>query len=154
MILGTSPFDETDIILATHHHVDHYSSISVGECLFNQSNVKFVSTQQALDKLKEHKEYFSKIEKQIFLVTPDLYQSSNIQFDGLDVKVLRFKHSSYFEENEFGEKVDRHAHVQNLGFIIRSDDLTVFHCGDAGTDYRSLYWIHLTARSSSLSLRC
>ena len=46
------PFDTVDVVLATHHHADHFHAVAV--CRFLDSNplAQFVSTQQALDQMR------------------------------------------------------------------------------------------------------
>jgi L-ascorbate metabolism protein UlaG (beta-lactamase superfamily) len=131
---GQPPFGGTDLVLVTHHHLDHYSPASSVNCLLNNSGTEFLSTQQAVELLKENATSFEKIEKRVIEVTPDFEQSIDVRVDGIDLRVLRLKHSAYYEEKEDGTKVNRHEHVQNLGFLVRTDGLAVFHCGDARTD--------------------
>ena len=37
-------------------------------------------------------------------------------------------------EEKGGKEVNRHEDVQNLGFIVKGDGMTIFHCGDARAD--------------------
>ena len=131
---GQPPFDDPDLILVTHHHLDHFSPVSAVNCLLNNSGTVFLSTQQAVEQLKENATPFEEIEKRVIEATPAIEKSIDVRVDGIDVRVLRLRHSAYYEEKEDGTQVNRHEHVQNLGFLVRSDDLTIFHCGDARTD--------------------
>lgn len=133
MISGSPPFDDVDLILVTHHHIDHFSPASVAECLSRNPETIFLSTRQAIDLLKDQEAFSPKIEPQIKEVTPEVYKSFEGKYNGLDVKVLRLRHSIYLEEKD-GKKVNRHENVQNLGFIVKSDGITIFHSGDARAD--------------------
>lgn len=46
---GAAPFDDVDVVLATHHHADHFDAEMVGAYLMRYPAVHFVSTQAAVD---------------------------------------------------------------------------------------------------------
>ena len=64
------PFDNVDLILATHYHADHFDPGAVGTHLLNNPKGIFVSTNQAVDQLEMEFADFSKIKERVKAITP------------------------------------------------------------------------------------
>ena len=98
-----------------------------------------VGTQQAVDRLKAFRAY-EKVRERIHAVVPPVGGRERLKLNGIDVSVLRLRHSTYFETDATtGKKRDRHRNAQNIGFIIKLGRHTVFHVGDSGMESQDEY---------------
>ncbi len=129
------PFDDIDLILTTHWHTDHFDPVSVANHLINNPEGTFISSEQTIDRLKQITENYDVISDQIVQLTPGILSSESVAVNGIKVKVYKMHHSKYMEEDEkTGKQKNRHADVENLGFIIDFNGFKVFHPGDENAD--------------------
>lgn len=124
------PFNNIDLITISHNHVDHFNADIVIKHLLHNPNGLVVCPEQVKALLAEHPS-FSQLQTRIYSVTPDLYQDSTLTVSGLDLRVLRLEHSHYeITDPVTGEVKNKHASIENLGFVIRYAGQALFHCGD------------------------
>jgi len=132
---GTAPFDQIDVILVSHAHIDHFNAEIVSKHLESNEAAILICPRQVVQELKRDERY-EKISPRVNEITPE-YEArlQKIDIKGMEIKVWRLAHSPYYIENgETKEKRNKHEHVQNLGFTIEIDQERIFHGGDWGYD--------------------
>jgi L-ascorbate metabolism protein UlaG (beta-lactamase superfamily) len=127
---STPPFDSIDLIAITHKHIDHFSeSIVVNHLLSNPKGI-VICPKQVGEILSKNPNY-EEISDRIISLTPQMYSDTNIVISNISISVLRLEHSHYMEEDSAsGSKINRHRNVENLGYLININGITIFHCGD------------------------
>lgn len=114
------PFDQIDLILVSHMHLDHFHAESVGLHLQHNPNAQLVSSQQVVGAVEKHFKGFEAIKSRVTAVTPATKENMNVA--GVDFEILRLSHGT-----------GRHAQIQNLGHVIRLGGKKLLHVGDADT---------------------
>lgn len=124
------PFDNVDIIVITHNHQDHFNeSIVVNHLLSNPKGI-VICPNQVGEILSKNPNY-NELSDRIISLTPQMYCDTNIVASTIPIRILRFEHSHYMEvDSVSGTKVNRHQSVENLGYLFKINDITIFHCGD------------------------
>jgi len=111
-----APFDGVGILLATHHHADHFQPQAVIEHLIANPNALFISTAQSDAELRESGEY-ERVSDRIKVVVPDEGEAEVIEHSGIKVHVLNLHHG-------------RERPIENLGFAIEIHGTKFLHIGD------------------------
>jgi len=132
------PFDTVDLVLATHHHADHFNALAV--CRFLESNpvAEFVSTRQALTQMR------SACDNPVALagrVRPGLQGDAGaapLVVGGLNVEPIFLHHGAA-------------SPVENIGFLIEIGGLNVLHMGDSQANIEELTAAGLGGRSIDLA---
>ena len=135
METGTEPFDQIDVILISHAHIDHFNAEIVSRHLESNPAGILVCPRQVVQELERNTRY-EKFGARVKEITPE-YEigSETIDVKGMGIKVWRLNHSPYYIENEeTKQKYNKHENVQNLGFTIEIDHERIFHGGDWGYD--------------------
>jgi L-ascorbate metabolism protein UlaG (beta-lactamase superfamily) len=135
METGTDPFDQIDVILISHAHIDHFNAkIVLNHLESNETGVLLCPEQVRLELEKE--KGYKKISARVMEITPEYEEGSQtIVIKGMEIKVKRLKHSTYYIENEeTRQKYNKHENVQNLGFTIEIAHKKIFHGGDWSND--------------------
>jgi len=124
MIEGKGTFKDIDLVLATHNHQDHFHAPYVQQFLENNPKAGFISSFQATNKLSQN--------KQIISLTPKkLSKLETLQKD-IKITFFRLPHSSNMISDELsGEKYNKHEKVENVGILIETDGVKIFHSGDS-----------------------
>ncbi len=127
------PFDQIDVILVTHAHVDHFNPEMVCKHLGNNPTCVLICPEQARLELEKTWGYES-YKSRILEITPaNEGGSHSVDIGGIGIKVYRLKHSAYYLVNEkTGRKYNKHKDVQNLGFMLEIEGKKIFHGGDWG----------------------
>ena len=133
-----SPFDNIDLILVTHRHIDHFDAGSVMSHLEINNHCNVIGTHQVIEALKDFKSYEA-MKDRIHDITPPFAQSEAVNVNNIEISVLGLKHCTYFVTDENGNQVDRHKDMQNLGFIIKLGSQTILHIGDSAMDDEEEY---------------
>ncbi len=133
-----SPFDTVDLVLATHLHDDHFHALAV--CRFLESNplAEFVSTLQALAKLRSDCDNPAALAGR---VRPGLQSDGSpapFILDDLRVEAVFMHHGTA-------------SPVKNIGFLIEIGGLTVLHMGDSQASADDLRAAGLGERSIDLA---
>jgi L-ascorbate metabolism protein UlaG (beta-lactamase superfamily) len=127
---ATAPFDSVDLIAITHKHRDHFSeSVVVNHLLSNPTGI-VICPKQVGEILLKNPDY-EEFSDRIIALTPHPYTDTNIVVSDISVKILRLEHSHSMEEDSTGAQVNRHRNIENLGYLITVNGITLFHCGDA-----------------------
>lgn len=111
------PFDAVDLVLATHHHADHFGPRAVARHLTANSRARFVSTPQVIAKLRGM--LADSVARRVEAVYPDEGARIHRRVRGIDLQVLNLHHGR-----------GRNPPVQNLGFLLSIGGLKVLHIGD------------------------
>ncbi len=117
-----SPFDQIDLVLVSHMHLDHFHSESVGLHLQHNSNAVLVSSQQVVDAVERNFKDFQTIKSRVTAATPQWRERRSMKMAGVDFEILGLRHGT-----------GRHASIQNLGHLIKLGGKKLLHVGDADT---------------------
>lgn len=112
------PFDTVDVVLATHHHADHFHPLAV--CRYLESNPisMLVSTQQALDQIRSACDNPSAFAGRAKAAMRPDGTSVPVVLDALKIDAVFLHHGPA-------------SPVENLGYMIEIGGLTVLHMGDS-----------------------
>jgi len=132
------PFDTVDVVLATHHHADHFHALAV--CRFLDSNplAEFVSTQQALDQMRSNCDNRAALAGRV---------RAGLRSDGSPAPFV-------LDELRFEAVFLHHgpaSPVENIGFLIEIGGLTVLHMGDSQATVEELRAAGLGERTIDLA---
>ena len=116
---GLPPFDNVDIILATHNHADHFTAEHVARALKNNPETVFISTPQSLDDIRKCSEFSEKISARLITFELKLQQSISRDVKGINIKIFRTPHSG---TNDI---------TQNFVYLIDFGEKKILHEGDA-----------------------
>jgi L-ascorbate metabolism protein UlaG (beta-lactamase superfamily) len=117
---GEPPFDEVDVVLATHHHADHFDPRAVARFLRAVPTARFLSTPQAVERLREVSGgAWDGIAPRVRSVLPAAGEAEELTVAGVAVTVFNLHHGR-----------DRRPPVQNLGFLLALGDRRILHVGD------------------------
>ena len=115
---GAAPYDEIDLVLASHFHRDHFNAAAVARFLANNPDAAFLSTEQAVRDLGREMGTGSTSPQPIQGVWPREGEKLELEFDGVGLTVFNLHHGR-----------DRPA-VQNLGLLVEICGLRILHIGD------------------------
>jgi len=121
------PFNQIDVILVSHMHLDHFHAESVVRHLRHNSGATLVSSEQVVGEVQKHADYAA-VSSRVRTITPPLRQRSSTTAGGVQIEVLGVGHG-----------IDRHETIQNLGHVITLGGKKLLHIGDASTDDASIF---------------
>ena len=130
------PFDDVDVILASHHHADHFGPKTVAAYLRANPRAIFVSTPVAVGALRNFLGGESELDSRIRKVLPSQGERERIEIENLSIDVLFLHHGEL-----------RRGSVPNLGFLVIMSGAKWLHIGDteAGREEFRPYTLHLEA---------
>jgi L-ascorbate metabolism protein UlaG (beta-lactamase superfamily) len=108
------PFDNVDLILATHDHADHFSAEMVRQHMQNNSNAVFISTTQATSQLADFGD-------RVIAVDPVAGTPVNTEANGIQVEAIYLSH---------GTVPRGQIETYNNGYIVTINGIKIFHTGD------------------------
>jgi L-ascorbate metabolism protein UlaG (beta-lactamase superfamily) len=117
-----APFNEIDLILVSHRHLDHFHPESIGLHLQHNPGAVLVSSQQVVDEVEKTFKDFQAIRSRVTAATPPWKERVAMRVAGIDFEILGLRHGT-----------GRHATIQNLGHIIKLGGKKLLHVGDADT---------------------
>lgn len=127
---ANTPFNDIDVLLVTHKHRDHFSSIPVGNHLKNNSDAVLICNSQTAKKFEKEFAEYSKISSQVIISSPELEKTTNINVNGISITVFGLNHSTYMVKDENGNEKDRHAEIKVNGYFAEVGDFSFMHTGD------------------------
>lgn len=132
------PFDTVDVVLATHHHADHFHALAV--CRFLDSNplAEFVSTRQALDQMRSACDNPAALAGRVKAGLLSDGSSATVVLGELRIESVFLHHGAA-------------SPVENIGFLIEIGGLTVLHMGDSQATAEDLRAAGLGERSIDLA---
>jgi L-ascorbate metabolism protein UlaG (beta-lactamase superfamily) len=123
-----APFDDIDLVLITHVHWDHFDADTTAAFL-GKSSAPVICPDQVAQQLADK----PGLSKRIHAVTPNPSRNERHNVGDVTVDVFRLSHSPYFVvDKRTGERRNKHAGIENLGFLLHLGGRTVFHPGDSG----------------------
>ena len=111
------PFDQIDLVIATHIHPDHFSADLVRSHLRNNEMAVFVSSPEAVRQIKPAGDDF---DGRLIAVNLEPGESSHLSVNGIELDCLYITHG--------------YASILNIGVVITVGDYTFFHSGDMNAD--------------------
>ncbi|HSR51372.1 MAG TPA: MBL fold metallo-hydrolase [Acidobacteriota bacterium] len=117
LLAAEDGFADVDLVLATHHHDDHFSPDPVNYYLEANSKAEFLSTPQAVARLGL--DSADGLLQRVRGVLPEEGKIEERTLNGVRVQILNLHHGR-----------NRNPQVQNLGFIIHLGGRRVLHIGD------------------------
>ena len=118
------PFDDVDVVLATHVHEDHFDAAAVAEYLRASARTRFASSPQAVGVLLAHA---PDLRGRALAVEASEGVRVRHDFAGVTAEAFGLSHG----------KVN-YADVQHLGWIATLDGRSVVHLGDGIIDEKTL----------------
>ena len=115
---GTNRFASVDLVLASHHHGDHFDPHAVARHLTHNRDARFVSTRQAVDRLRQL-ENFTDFADRVQGYWPAEGERAKVELADVTVTILNLHHGR-----------GRRPAVQNLGFLIDLNGTRLLHVGD------------------------
>lgn len=106
------PFDGVDLVLATHHHDDHFGAGEVARFL-ESAPAMFLSTRQAVGRVR------AVVGEAPELVAPSPGSDASVSTAEIEVRTLDLHHGRY-----------RDPPVENVGFLIDIGGIRILHIGD------------------------
>lgn len=122
---GRPPFDGIDLVLATHHHADHFDAAMVLRYLERHSGALFISTEQAVGRIRQAAGSGAEVLRRVRALAPMEGRPISLDVGRIRVTGLNLHHGR-----------DRDPPVQNLGFLIELGGLMLLHIGDTEADVR------------------
>jgi L-ascorbate metabolism protein UlaG (beta-lactamase superfamily) len=111
------PFDQIDLVIATHIHPDHFSADLVRSYLRNNQLAVFVSSPEAIRQIQQGRVDFA---GRLIAVNLEPGESTHLSVNGIDLDCLYITHGD--------------ASILNIGVVITVGDYTFFHSGDMNVD--------------------
>ncbi len=111
------PFDGIDLILATHHHSDHFDSELISQYLQSNPETIVISTKSSVEAILE---FDPSLQSRLIAIELDRRESRKLILEGVEIEAIRLSHNR--------------SNVLNLGFVISIDDVIFFHMGDMNPD--------------------
>ncbi len=121
---ATGAFSGLDLVLATHHHADHFDAEAVLRHLRSNPEGRFISTLQAVSRLEAAEAAAGggagaeSVMSRVTGAWPAEGDRETVAFGRIEVELLNLHHGRRGEE------------VQNLGFLLDIDGFRVLHVGD------------------------
>jgi L-ascorbate metabolism protein UlaG (beta-lactamase superfamily) len=143
MIQGSAPFNSIDVVLVTHKHVDHFHEAIVTKFLKNNKKSFLICPSQAEESLTRNADY-SMVSHQIHSLRPGKVLDTMLTFNAINIRALKFDHSTYYQTDSIsGERYNIHRDIENIGYVVKTDGVTLFHSGDdtpSNTYYYQTYY--------------
>jgi L-ascorbate metabolism protein UlaG (beta-lactamase superfamily) len=113
IIASHPPFDNVDLILATHEHSDHFDPELVSLYLKNNPDTRFASNSNCVEEILGIDRSLGSRLTTIELSRGD---SLNLTINNIDIEAIYLSHGI--------------AGIVNIGFIITINNVILFHTGD------------------------
>jgi L-ascorbate metabolism protein UlaG (beta-lactamase superfamily) len=117
---GLTPYNEIDVVLVSHIHLDHFHAEAVGLHLKNNPAAVLVSSDQVVDAVKKDFQTFAGIELRIRRIEHKWKQQTMLEVAGVKIRTLGLRHSGA-----------NFSWIQNLGHLIEIGGKKFLHIGDA-----------------------
>jgi L-ascorbate metabolism protein UlaG (beta-lactamase superfamily) len=111
---STPPFDNVDVVLASHSHADHFSSARVRAYMENNPHSVFLSTTQCTSQLEE-------LGNRVIAMDPVKGKPVTMEVNGVTIEAVYISH---------GEPPVGQQEVYNNGYIISMNGIRIFFSGD------------------------
>ena len=130
IINGQPPFDNIDVVLVSHYHVDHFNGKIVSEFMVKNPETILICPNQANQLLMENTSY-PEFSERIKAIHSTNYIDISIVLGDIQIKAMTMNHGAYLEKDTItGELRDLHEDVENIAYLIKTTDCTFLHSGD------------------------
>lgn len=119
------PFNHIDLVLATHHHADHFDAESVARHLRANPHARFVSTPQAVVQAGEATH--GACAERLHALDPGDGETVRFDLGAVTVEAFGLSHGRV-----------HYADVQHLGFVVSMGGRSLMHLGDGIIDEKAL----------------
>lgn len=109
-----APFDAVDLVLATHHHPDHFNVSAVTRFLNANPKATLVSTPEAVRRLSQGTPFGDRL----IALEPQVGQPVKRRIGSIEVEAFRLHHG-------------RGREIDNFGYLVTMAGKSWFHVGDA-----------------------
>ncbi|MBN2349763.1 MAG: MBL fold metallo-hydrolase [Bacteroidales bacterium] len=134
-----SPFNDVDIIFVTHAHLDHFDPDLTISYLEANKDAVLVCPGQVFEIIKKLGGYY-RVENRIFAVDYFSKKEQTFELKNITFKTLPLPHAPYFVKDTItGEEINRHEDINNLGYLINLNGVSILHTGDNDLLYREEY---------------
>ncbi len=116
IIYQKGSFNNSNLMLVTHNHGDHFNASMVATYLINSSDNILIAPLKVTNALLKHPD-FKKFENQILQLDKINQEKNDITIQGIRVRSFFIQH-------------DSRPQIENVGYLIDIDKLKVFHSGD------------------------
>ena len=114
LVNAEPPFDQVDLILASHDHADHFSAEMVRQHMQNNPNAVFISTTQAASQLAD-------LGERIIALDPAVGTPVYTETNGIQVEAIYLSH---------GTPTNGQPEIYNNAYVVTINGIKVFHTGD------------------------
>ncbi len=111
------PFDQIDLVIATHSHPDHFSADLVRGHLRNNPRAVFVSSPEAIRQIQQGGD---ELDERLIAVNLARGESSHLSVNGIELDCLYLTHGD--------------ESIPNFGAVITVGDYMFFDSGDMSID--------------------
>ena len=123
------PFDNINVYLLTHYHMDHCDPKLINEYLSKHPDIPFVASKPSIVFIDGTCFGFIAKKKQFKILTPNINHCISDTINNIPVKVLGLKHLSYIVNG-----IDLEENMFNVSYLFEMDGIKIFHSGDADLD--------------------
>jgi L-ascorbate metabolism protein UlaG (beta-lactamase superfamily) len=113
-----TPYDNVDLVLATHYHADHFDPLAVAAHIENNPKAIFISTEQSLEKIRASYQKINSLKERLNAAQPKKGERISFKHNGISLTVLNIHHG-------------RNRPIENLGFLSEVAGLKFLHIGDS-----------------------
>lgn len=126
---GEPPFDHVALVLATHHHDDHFDPAAMLRLLAANPGAQLITTPRALARMREvDAATFAALEPRARGLLPPEDAPIDLEVSpAIGVRAFNLHHGQ-----------GRKPLVEHLGFLLRLGDRHILHLGDTELDVREL----------------
>jgi L-ascorbate metabolism protein UlaG (beta-lactamase superfamily) len=127
-----APFDDVDLILITHWHIDHFNPTMVLKHLRSNPDATVVGSPQVVTKLRAEQAWTKELEGRVREIDLAMFDSDEMTVRGIRLVSHRIRHNQYLITDETtGESRNKHEQVENLAYLVEVDGVRFAHFGDA-----------------------
>ncbi len=132
-----APYDNADIFLVTHAHLDHFDPPVSCRHLIKNPGAVMVGHKTVAQQAELYSKEYSQLKNRIFTISPPLNEHIHITASGIKITAIHMSHE--------GEKGDQG--MGNLAFLLEIDGHKILHVGDAGNpnstlkDFEQFAWL-------------
>lgn len=122
---SSGPFAGVDAVFISHAHGDHFNAGDANQYLSQNSDVRFIAPQQAIDNMKKHEGWSEAFTSRITAVNLEYGDAPvTIKVGDITATAVRIPHAGWPDP--------RRVSVQNMVYRVSIDGgATVMHMGDA-----------------------